>query len=109
MRTLTLEEAAEFLHLHPITLARRAKAGIVPGAKPGKCWVFVEVDLIEYLRSQYRRQTSTESMTKEKQSCHSIDQKSRRIGGSTLPATDDEYAKVLGLQKESRRRNSTTA
>ena len=41
MRTLDLTEAAEFLHLHPHTLEAKARAGEVPGAKPGKCWVFL--------------------------------------------------------------------
>jgi len=56
MRSLTLVEAADFLKLHPEELRRRAKAGLVPGANAGKCWVsrvFLDVDLADYLRSQY--------------------------------------------------------
>ena len=37
MKTLALAEAAAFLHMHPEELRRRAKAGLIPGAK------FVEV------------------------------------------------------------------
>jgi hypothetical protein len=29
-------------------LQEKAKAGEIPGAKIGKCWVFVEFDLIEH-------------------------------------------------------------
>lgn len=36
MKTLDLHEAAALLKLHPDTLQRRAKAGEIPGAKPGK-------------------------------------------------------------------------
>ena len=50
MKTLDLHQAAAFLHLHPDTLQRRAKAGDVPAAKPGKSWVFLEEDLVTYLR-----------------------------------------------------------
>jgi excisionase family DNA binding protein len=50
--TLTLEEAARLLQLHPTTLAAKARSGEIPGAKPGKRWVFVEVDLVEYVRTQ---------------------------------------------------------
>lgn len=55
MNTFNLQEAARFLKIHPVTLQDKARAGDVPGAKIGKCWVFVEIDLIEYIRSQYPR------------------------------------------------------
>jgi hypothetical protein len=42
--SLTLEQAAAFLHMHPETLRERAKAGIVPASKPGKCWVWAALD-----------------------------------------------------------------
>jgi hypothetical protein len=35
MKTLTLLEAARFLKMHPEELRRRAKLGLVPGAKVG--------------------------------------------------------------------------
>jgi len=57
MNTFNLQEAAELLRIHPVTLQAKAKAGDIPGAKIGKCWVLVDVDLIEYIRSQYLRRT----------------------------------------------------
>ncbi len=69
-RTLTLEEAASFLHMHPEEVRTRAKRGIIPGAKTGRRWVFLEVDLAGFVRSLYpvRRQalqvtTSEEATT----------------------------------------------
>jgi hypothetical protein len=58
MKTLNLREAAAFLHMHPEELRTRAKRGIIPGAKIGRCWVFIDTDLAEFIRSQYpvRRQ-----------------------------------------------------
>lgn len=53
METLNLEQAARFLKLHPEELRRRAKAGRVPGAKVGKCWIFIQDDLAEFVRSLY--------------------------------------------------------
>ncbi|VVD26558.1 DNA binding protein, excisionase family [Paraburkholderia dioscoreae] len=53
MRTLTLGEAADMLKMHPEGLRRRAKSGLVPAAKPGKQWVFLQEDLQNYLRSLY--------------------------------------------------------
>jgi Helix-turn-helix domain len=55
MNTLDLQAAAAFLHIHPVTLQEKARAGEIPGAKIGKRWVFVDVDLIEHIRSQYPR------------------------------------------------------
>ena len=53
MNTLTLDQAAELLKLHPQTVLQRARLGETPAAKPGKCWVFIEDDLINWLRSLY--------------------------------------------------------
>ena len=52
-QTLTLKEAAAFLKMCPEALRRKAKVGEIPGAKPGKCWCFLEEDLIVYLRQCY--------------------------------------------------------
>lgn len=54
MKTLNLEQAAAFLHMHPYTVMHKVHAGLIPAAKPGKRWVFVEADLVDYLRGQYR-------------------------------------------------------
>lgn len=54
MRTLNLEQAAAFLHMHPYTVMQKVHTGEIPAAKPGKRWVFIEDDLADYLRGQYR-------------------------------------------------------
>ena len=53
MKTLDLNEAAEFLKMAPEGLRTKAANGDIPGAKPGKRWCFREDDLAEYLRSLY--------------------------------------------------------
>ncbi len=53
MKTLNLTEAAQFLKLHPEEVRRRAKAGIIPSAKLGKRWAFIENDLADHIRSLY--------------------------------------------------------
>ena len=53
MKTLNAQEAAHLLKLRVVTLYERAKAGKIPGVKVGRAWVFVEADLIQYLRAQY--------------------------------------------------------
>jgi excisionase family DNA binding protein len=93
MSTLTLREAAALLKIHPVTLQVKARAGQIPGARVGKCWVFIEVDLLEYIRSQYpRRALQGELM--ENTPCHFTNAKIHHIGGSTSATRDDEYSKA---------------
>jgi len=46
-KTLNLREAAALRHVHPEQLRTRAKRGLIPGAKIGRRWVLIEIDLAE--------------------------------------------------------------
>ena len=98
MITLTLKEASLFLKVHPEELRQRAKAGLIPGAKVGRAWVFLQDDLASYLRSLYSRprQALRVTLRKEVETCHFADVV--QSGGSTysLPA-ENEYANLLAL------------
>ncbi len=52
MKTLDLEQAADFLKVSPSTAQEMAASGKLPGAKIGRAWVFLVEDLVEYLREQ---------------------------------------------------------
>jgi hypothetical protein len=108
MRTLDLDQAAEFLHVSARILRGRAARGEVPGAKPGKSWVFLEDDLVCYLRQQYAASRHMPRRgSKEIGACRSID--AEQYGGSGLPAqTASEYESLLGLKISEPRKNSTT-
>jgi hypothetical protein len=109
MSTFTLQQAADFLKIHPVTLLEKANAGIVPGAKIGKRWVFLEIDLIEHIRSQYLRR-ALQGDNERSITCHSTNATIHPIGGSNSRAgTDDRYSKALGLPTSSRPRNCTTS
>ena len=54
MTTLDLVAAAAFLGIHRETLRERVAAGMIPGAKIGKEWRFLQDDLTAYFRSQCR-------------------------------------------------------
>ena len=54
MLTLDLEQAAAFLKCGVDTVREGAASGEIPAAQIGRAWVFVDVDLIEYIRSQYK-------------------------------------------------------
>jgi excisionase family DNA binding protein len=96
MNTLTLRQAAALLKIHPVTLQNKARAGEIPGTKIGKCWVFIDVDLFELIRSQYKRRVS-EGEHEELPTCHFTDAKIRPSGGSKSPSVDEQYQKALGL------------
>jgi excisionase family DNA binding protein len=51
--TFNLLEAADYLKVHWQTLRRKAKSGEIPAAKLGRRWVFLQIDLVSYLRSHY--------------------------------------------------------
>ena len=108
MITLTLQEAASFLKIHPVTLGEKARNGEVPATKIGKCWVFVDVDLVTYIRSQYRwRDLQGEKL--EVLQCHSSNEKIHLTGGSKLPTTEDQYKKALGLTTKPKLKSITTS
>ncbi|WP_227544782.1 helix-turn-helix domain-containing protein [Sapientia aquatica] len=110
MRTLDLSEAAEFLKMHPEEVRRRAKLGQLPGAKPGKSWVFLENDLAEYVRSHYAypRQALQVTPTKEEKPCHLLNVVTP--GGLISPHRQESELDVLLQQKVGlRRKNCTTS
>jgi hypothetical protein len=106
MNTLNLQQAAELLHIHPVTLQSQAKAGKIPGAKIGKCWVFVSIDLIDYIRSQYPRRTLQGEQ--EINLCHSLNEKTHLFGGLKSASTDELYKKALERPTKTKLKNSTT-
>jgi len=56
MNTLTLEQAATCLKMHPEEVRCRAKRGLIPASKPGRRWVFIDDDLAAFLRGIYPSQ-----------------------------------------------------
>ena len=102
MRTLDLKQAAELVKLHPVTLQARAKSGEIPVAKPGKCWVFIEADLLDWLRSHYNqpRQDIGEEGTK----CSS-NEKIVKIGILNSRSMAEKYTDLLApITKRPRKR-----
>jgi excisionase family DNA binding protein len=58
MNTYDIAEAADFLKVDRTTVLELAGLGELPGAKVGRAWVFLESDLVDYLRDRVRRQTN---------------------------------------------------
>lgn len=96
MKTLNLEQAAEFLHLHPITLQRKAQRGEIPAAKLGRRWIFLEIDLVACLRAQYPLRVM-QGAHEEVKLCRSINVKIPRSGMSKSGTREKLYREALGL------------
>ena len=108
MRTLDLKEAAHFLRMHPEEVRRRAKEGVIPGAKIGRAWVFIDLDLADFLRSFYSACWQALQVTLRKGfECHfaSADQSG---GLSFVPSVGSEYDNLLGLTKKPSPKSCTT-
>ena len=57
MRTYDINEVAEFLRIDRTTALQLAADGVLPGAKVGRAWVFLEDEVVGYLRDVTRTQT----------------------------------------------------
>ena len=110
MKTFNLQEAADFLKLHPEEVRRRAKAGRLPGAKLGKRWSFIEEDLVEYMRSFYAQPRQALQVVHEKEDQSWPFSNVERRGGLTSPhQAASELDALLEQKLGSRRKSSTTS
>lgn len=93
---LQIDQAAELLHMHPVTLQRKARFGEVPAAKLGRRWVFLEIDLVAFLRAQYPSRV-VQGVHEEVKLCRSTHEKILPSGGSNCITAEKSYKKALGL------------
>lgn len=56
MKTFDIDECAEFLKINRTAASEMAATGDLPGARIGTAWIFLEDDLVEYLRTLIRHQ-----------------------------------------------------
>ena len=80
MKTLNLTEAADLLKVHENRVMALAGAGEIPGAKIGRAWVFIDEDLIAYVRRQIKEQSATRAIprVKNRAGSHSVSTSSGR-------------------------------
>jgi len=86
MRTYDINEAADFLKVDRSTALDLANLGSLPGAKVGRAWVFMEDELVAYLRDVTRRQTQV-----------------RRANAEAAQALDQAQREPKPLQRSRRR------
>lgn len=81
-KILLLKDAAAFLHLHPVTLSQRAKAGAIPATKLGKRWIFSQRQLLEFIEAQAVK-NAAQQLGNETWQATSTNAKTRLTGGSS--------------------------
>ncbi len=108
LETLNLQQAAAFLKIHEVTLSIKATSGEIQGAKIGKRWVFLKIDLVSHIRAQYQVR-ALQGEKKETALCHFTNAKTPLHGGLKSPSVDEQYNTVLGLTTKSKPRNTTTS
>ena len=96
MKTLNIEQAAEFLGAHKETVRRRVASGEIPGVKVGRGWRFIEQDLAMYMRNKYSTCDASWGVDMGGNKWHS--RKKMASGGSTSPTVTSVYAEALGLK-----------
>jgi len=109
VQTLSLKQAAVFLQMSPSTLRDKVKSGLIPAAKPGKKWVFLEDDLVTFLRSLYAvpGQAPLSGSSEEKSLCHYTNAVIPGGYVSRHPAAK-KYADLLELPTSEKPRSTTT-
>jgi excisionase family DNA binding protein len=95
---LNVEQAAEFLHLHPETLKGMARRGEIPAAKLGRPWIFLKIDLVACLRAQYPSRVM-QGEHEEVKLCRSTNAKILPSIGSSYTTAEKSYREALGLPK----------
>jgi hypothetical protein len=80
MRTFDLIECAEFLKVDRNTAMKLAGTGELPGAKIGRAWVFLEDDVVGFLRKK------------------TLEQSLARLQGAHEPEVDARVARAIARQ-----------
>ena len=100
MRSFDIHECADFLKIHENTVLELAGTGRLRGAKVGRAWVFLEEDLIDFLRAEIEEQTQARLLRRAGAASHSADWPAKSRGPSVLMSPPTAFG-----ARPSRRRN----
>ncbi|ARB93999.1 MULTISPECIES: helix-turn-helix domain-containing protein [Legionella] len=96
-RTLNINEASIFLGTHKETLRRKAAKGELPAVKIGRSWIFIEQDLVMYIRSKYATPDASEGVSYRSNQLWPSKEK-MVTGGLISPTLENVYEKALKLR-----------
>ncbi|MGM0906856.1 MAG: helix-turn-helix domain-containing protein [Pseudomonadota bacterium] len=110
MKTYSLEEAAKFLCISESWLGELARGRKIKAVKPGKRWVFLEKDLVDYLDALYSLGVNTPQQGCDEEDsswhCTNVDTSG---GLASRHRTESAYTALLGLRTKSERKSTKTA
>lgn len=106
VHTIDLHTAAELLGAHPETVRLKVKAGMIPGCKVGKRWMFSMTALERFLAGEWAPQTAP---VRPAVSCASPSAKpvTPEVLARTLSEADRRYREALAPASASKRRSSS--
>jgi excisionase family DNA binding protein len=88
VETLNLKEAAALLKMTSSSLRKKAKKGVLPGAKLGRDWIFIKQDIVEHLRLSYHSDVRRPLLNHEREAlCQEKKNSSKGVisGGTDSP------------------------
>jgi excisionase family DNA binding protein len=62
---LTAKQVAEYLHIHPLTVHRFAREGVIPAFKIGTDWRFQKKNLDEWIKQRINSHMETQKKPPE--------------------------------------------
>lgn len=93
-----IKQAAAFLKICEQTMQELAASGEVPGAKVGKAWVFLQDDLVDWLRgtikTQQAQRKNAEAVDSRLKSALNRAERRTRRRLPTLPEPGSEVARA---------------
>ncbi|WP_339879051.1 helix-turn-helix domain-containing protein [Pseudidiomarina gelatinasegens] len=109
MKTYDIHQAAKYLCMSASHLGQLARCKRIKAAKPGKRWVFLEKDLVEYLDALYSSGVNTpqQGCDEEDSSWHCTNVGTSGGLASRLQ-TVKEYNKLLARKTRSRHKSMKT-
>ncbi|WP_338083538.1 helix-turn-helix domain-containing protein [Burkholderia arboris] len=110
--TVDLPGAAALLGAHPETVRLKARAGMLPGRKVGKRWIFSIMALQRYLAGEWLPSAAQDDRQPQQETrpCRSTNEQPARTGNTSCTplAAERRYREALAPATKRRPRNSTT-
>lgn len=103
---LTLSDVAAMLQVHPNTVRKLVKTGVIPAAKINKAWMFVGDDVVQAIRKQYSSIAQSPRSGVEIEVCPSTS--AAQLGGFvSQPRTEKSLDALLERKTSAKRKSST--
>ena len=109
MKTLDIDQCAEFFKINRAAASQLAVIGDLPGARIGPTWVFLEDDLVDYLRAlikcQQLERQAARAENKLAEACNEDEDIQGPLPGSILQNRRNREASSQCLTATSSARN----